>query len=116
MTLLTALGLVSFAFVVAFTARAYKDDTRGNGQSRRSAIIEAWVNIFIGFTINYAMNFILLPLVGARVTAMDNFMLGWTYTAISIVRQYTIRRWFNARIVALARRLGDAGAQHREIT
>ena len=116
MTLLAALGLVSFAFVVAFTARAYKDDTRGNGQSRRSAIIEAWVNILIGFTINYAMNFILLPLIGARITAMDNFMLGWTYTAISIVRQYTIRRWFNARIVALARRLGDAGAQHREIT
>ena len=116
MTLLTALGLVSFAFVVAFTARAYKDDTRGNGQSRRSAIIEAWVNILIGFTINYAMNLILLPLVGVRITAMDNFMLGWTYTAISIVRQYTIRRWFNARIVALARRLGDAGAQHREIT
>lgn len=116
MILLTALGLVSFAFVVAFTARAYKDDTRGNGQSRRSAIIEAWVNILIGFTINYAMNLILLPLVGVRITAMDNFMLGWTYTAISIVRQYTIRRWFNARIVALARRLGDAGAQHREIT
>ena len=113
MTLLAALGLVSFAFVVAFTARAYKDDAQGNGQSRRSAIIEAWVNILIGFAINYAMNFILLPLVGARVTAMDNFMLGWVYTAISIVRQYTIRRWFNARIVALARRLGDAGAQHR---
>ena len=44
MNLLTALGLVSFAFVVAFTARAYKDDAQGNGQSRRSAIIEAWVN------------------------------------------------------------------------
>ena len=74
------------------------------------------MNILIGFTINYAMNLLLLPLVGARITAVDNFMLGWTYTAISIVRQYAIRRWFNARIVALARRLGDAGAQHREIT
>ena len=116
MTLLTALGLASVAFVAVFTARAYRDNTAGKGQSRRSAIIEAWVNILIGFTINYAMNFILLPLVGARITAMDNFMLGWTYTAISIVRQYAIRRWFNARIVALARRLGDAGAQHRETT
>lgn len=110
MNLITALGLVSFAFVAVFTARAYKDDAQGNGQSRRSAIIEAWVNILIGFTINYAMNLILLPLVGARITAMGNFMLGWTYTAISIVRQYAIRRWFNAR------RLGDAGAQHRETT
>ena len=51
MTLLTALGLASVAFVAVFTARAYRDNTAGNGQSRRSAIIEAWVNILIGFTI-----------------------------------------------------------------
>lgn len=52
MTLLTALGLASVAFVVVFTTRAYRDNTAGNGQSRRSAIIEAWANILIGFTIN----------------------------------------------------------------
>ena len=37
MTLLTAMGLASVAFVVVFTARAYRDNTAGNGQSRRSA-------------------------------------------------------------------------------
>ena len=42
MTLLTALGLVSFAFVVAFTARAYKDDAQGNGQSRRTRSALRW--------------------------------------------------------------------------
>ena len=67
MTLLTALGLASVAFVAVFTARAYRDNTAGNGQSRRSAIIEAWVNILIGFTINYGMNLALLPLVGAHL-------------------------------------------------
>lgn len=34
MTLLTALGLASVAFVAFFTARAYRDNTAGNGQSR----------------------------------------------------------------------------------
>ena len=102
MTLLTALGLASVAFVAVFTARAYRDNTAGNGQSRRSAIIEAWVNILIGFTINYGMNLALLPLVGAHLSLSENFMLGWVFTAASIVRQYVIRRWFNARIHALA--------------
>lgn len=82
MTLLTALGLASVAFVAFFTARAYRDNTAGNGQSRRSAIIEAWVNILIGFTINYGMNLVLLPLVGAHLSLAENFMLGWVFTCI----------------------------------
>lgn len=81
MTLLTAMGLASVAFVAVFTARAYRDNTEGNGQSRRSAIIEAWVNILIGFTINYGMNLALLPLVGAHLSLSENFMLGWVFTA-----------------------------------
>lgn len=105
MTLLTALGIASVAFVAVFTARAYRDDTAGRGQSRRSAIIEAWVNILVGFTINYFMNLALLPLVGAQLSLSENFMLGWVFTAASIVRQYVIRRWFNAHIHALATRI-----------
>lgn len=104
MTTLDAMGLASFAFVAAFTARAYWDNT-GSGQTRRGAIIEAWVNILIGFAINFVLNLFLLPLVGANFTLSDNFMLGWIYTAISIVRQYVIRRWFNARIHSLAANL-----------
>lgn len=104
MTLLTALGIASVAFVAVFTARAYRDDTAGRGQSRRSAIIEAWVNILVGFTINYFMN-LALPLVGAQLSMSENFMLGWVFTAASIVRQYVIRRWFNAHIHALATRI-----------
>ena len=59
----------------------------------------------IGFTINYGMNLALLPLVGAHLSLSENFMLGWVFTAASIVRQYVIRRWFNARIHALATRM-----------
>ena len=51
------------------------------------------------------MNLALLPLVGAHLSLAENFMLGWVFTAASIVRQYVIRRWFNARIHALATRM-----------
>lgn len=94
MSALTILGLASFLFVLAFTARALRINT-GTGQSPRGAIIEAWTNIVIGFSVNYFANFLLLPLVGVHVNAADNFMLGWCYTAISIVRAYCIRRFFN---------------------
>ena len=107
MNTLTALGIASAVFVAAFTARAYRDDTPGSGQSRRQAIVEAWVNIAIGFTLNFAMNMALLPLVGASISAADNFALGWVFTAASVVRQYALRRWFNARIHAFSKRVAE---------
>lgn len=112
MSLLTTLGLLSLLFVAWFTARAYRNDTpTGQGQSRRQSIIEAWVNIGIGFSINFAANLILLPLLASCTipSAWENFMLGWIYTAISILRQFAIRRWFNDRIQSAARRM--AGTQ-----
>lgn len=104
MTLLQVLGLASLAFVAVFTWRAYTA-APGIGQSPRSAIIEAWFNIAVGFAINYAANFAILPLIGAHVSAADNFWMGWVYTSVSILRQYAIRRWFNARLHAAALRL-----------
>jgi hypothetical protein len=103
MDLITSLGLVSAAFVALFTWRQFygHDDGRG-AQSRRESIIEAWTNIVIGFSINYAANLLFLPLVGARASGGDLFWLGWLYTAVSILRQYAIRRWFNAHGFAAA--------------
>jgi hypothetical protein len=92
--MLTALGIASLLFVVGFTARAYRNNT-GVGQTPRGAIIEAWFNIAVGFSVNYVVNIFLLPLVGASFTAMENFWLGWIYTAVSIVRAYSLRRLFN---------------------
>lgn len=109
MNLITALGLLSAAFVAWFTYRTYMSADAGAGpQSKRASLIEAWTNIVIGFSINYAANLLLLPLVGAELTAGNNFWLGWTYTAVSILRQYAIRRWFNTQGFAalLVRRLG----------
>lgn len=98
---LVALGLASFVFVVLFTIRTYYA-----GDNPRQAIIEAWVNIVIGFTINVIANFALFPLmVDAQITLSSSFWGGWIYTAISVLRQYAIRRWFQERIHVLAARL-----------
>jgi hypothetical protein len=100
MSLITFLGVLSAVFVAGFTWNQVFHADQGKGQTKREAMIEAWTNIVIGFSINYAANLVLLPMVGAQLTAANNFWLGWTYTAVSIVRQYVIRRWFNTNSFA----------------
>lgn len=106
MSLLTTLGIASMLFVAAFTYHAAVQ-APGFGQTPRSAILEAWVNIVIGFSINFVANLLIIPLAinGGHLDGWSNFWMGWVFTTISIVRQYTIRRWFNDKIHAAARRL-----------
>ena len=59
------------------------------------SLLEAKVNILIGFSINYFANLIVLPLFGLPVTMLDAFGIGLIFTVISLVRSYVIRRWFN---------------------
>lgn len=74
-------------------------------QSRLSSLIEAGINTMIGFGINYLANLVVLPMFGMHVSLGDNFLMGLVYTAISVVRSYAVRRWFNARIAAMSRRI-----------
>lgn len=94
MELLTIIGVFALCFVLCFTYSAYKQNT-GKGQTPREAIKEAWTNILVGFGVNYAANLVFLPMIGADITASNNFWLGVIYTAISMLRQYVIRRYNN---------------------
>lgn len=64
-------------------------------QSRLGSFIEAWINVLIGFGINFIANLLILPMFGFNITLMDNLYIGILYTIISVVRSYAIRRWFN---------------------
>ena len=78
-------------------------------QSRISSFIESVINIIIGFAINFTANALIFPLFGWHISATDNLLLGAIYTAISLVRSYAIRRWFNSRIHQAATQLaGDS--------
>jgi hypothetical protein len=64
-------------------------------QTRLGSFIEAWINVLIGFGINFIANLVILPMFGFHITLMDNLYIGILYTIISVVRSYAIRRWFN---------------------
>jgi hypothetical protein len=65
-------------------------------QTRLGSFAEALANIAIGFAINFAANWLLLPLFGFRtLTLWANFELGLLYTMISLVRSFILRRYFN---------------------
>ena len=105
MSTITLLGLASLVFVIGFTAYAGRSSKGPAGrQTRRQAIIESWINILAGFGINFCMNALLLPLLGIDLKASDNFLLGCTYTAVSIVRSFVIRRYADEFIHRLAAR------------
>jgi len=98
--MLTYLGISSLVFCGAFTWWA----SRG-GADPRVAIVEAWTNICLGFSINFCANLLILPLAGASVTFGQNWWMGWIYTSIAVVRQYVIRRWFQERLHRVAARV-----------
>jgi hypothetical protein len=58
-------------------------------------MIEAWVNVLIGYWVAVGANFLIFPLLGMRVTAHQNFLLGGLLTIVSIARSYLLRRLFN---------------------
>lgn len=71
-------------------------------QARKGSMIEAMFNVLIGFGINLCANSLIFPLFGWDLSLHDNMFMGLFYTAISIARQYCIRRWFNRLIRRVA--------------
>ncbi len=77
-------------------------------QSKLGSLYEALMNIVIGFSINYLANLMIFPLFGFHISHAANFVMGCIYTGISLVRSYIIRRWFNARLQAMASKMAGA--------
>jgi predicted Na+-dependent transporter len=74
-------------------------------QTKLGSFIEAWINVLIGFVINYIMNLLILPLFGFHISLTDNILMGLLYTIVSVARSYVVRRWFNDKIHQAALRL-----------
>ena len=74
-------------------------------QTRLGSFIEAWINVAIGFAINFCANLLILPLIGFHISVGQNLFIGVLYTVISVLRSYVIRRWFNAHLHQAAQRL-----------
>ncbi len=61
-------------------------------QTRLGSLIEAWINVAIGFTINFVANLLILPMIGFNISIGQNLFIGILYTLISVARSYVVRR------------------------
>ena len=64
-------------------------------QSRKHSMLEALVNVLIGYGVALLSQLMVFPLFGIHVTLQDNIKIGLVFTVVSIARSYTLRRVFN---------------------
>jgi hypothetical protein len=65
-------------------------------QTKLGSAVEVFLNLLVGYTINFTANILILPLFGFKsLTVVKNLEIGLVFTVISIARQYIIRRYFN---------------------
>ena len=65
--------------------------------SKKKSMIETVIDVLIGFVMYLPINFLVLPLFAEQISSYDVlgfFQLSAIFTAIALVRKYTIRRWF----------------------
>lgn len=76
-------------------------------QTRLGSLIESAMNIAIGYVVALASQIAIFPMFDIHVTMSTNLWIGAWFTAISLVRSYVIRRWFNAKLHSTAQRLAE---------
>lgn len=64
-------------------------------QSRKKSLLEAMTNIAVGFGVSLISSVVILPMYGAHISLQANFKITIWFTAISLLRSYFLRRWFN---------------------
>jgi len=74
-----------------------QDSAVNVGQSRRRSLLESFVNILVGYSINFTANLLIFPIFGWHISTRENLTLGVIYTGISLVRSYGLRRFFNRK-------------------
>jgi hypothetical protein len=62
-------------------------------QSKKQSLTEVVSNTAVGFIVSYISSFIIFP----NYSADKNFFIVLYFTAVSILRSYVIRRWFNKK-------------------
>jgi hypothetical protein len=71
---------------------------RALSQSKTHSLIEALVNVAIGYGIAVASQIIVFPMFGVHISLRQNIEIGIIMTAVSIARSYTGSRHRTDRI------------------
>lgn len=64
-------------------------------QSRKMSALEAATNVSVGLIVSVIANHLIFPLFGFNPSIAQNIAITIIYTAISLVRSYALRRFFN---------------------
>ena len=66
-------------------------------QSKKESLIETLTSVFVGWLIGVILNMLVLPLFDYDVNLTDGVLISIIFTAVSVVRSYVVRRFFNSR-------------------
>lgn len=69
-------------------------------QTRLESLIEACINVLIGFGVSVVANFVVFPMVGVSASTGQILWIGLAMTFISVARSYLVRRWAQKYLVA----------------
>ncbi len=64
-------------------------------QSKKGSLLEAFINVAIGYGVAVASQIVIFPLFGVNISIAENMAIGGFFTVVSIVRSYALRRLFN---------------------
>ena len=64
-------------------------------QTKKDSILETIANTVVGFLINIAVAFVILPLYGMEEDFTKSLEITLIFTVASFVRNYIVRRIFN---------------------
>ena len=64
-------------------------------QTKLQSFGESVLNILIGYGVAVASQIIIFPFFDINIPIADNFIIGFYFTIISLIRSYLIRRMFN---------------------
>ena len=66
-------------------------------QSKKQSLIETLTSVFVGWLIGVILNMLVLPLFDYNVSLTDGVLISIIFTAVSVVRSYVVRRFFNLK-------------------
>ena len=65
-------------------------------QSRVMSLVEAVVNVVVGYGVAVTTQMLVFPLFGLQTTLAQNLKMGAIFTVVSIARSFALRRVFEA--------------------
>ena len=66
-------------------------------QSKVMSLVESLTNVAVGILVSFASQLVIFKAYGIHIALADNVMMTLWFTAISVLRSYALRRYFNHR-------------------